>query len=136
LNKRWSRTGGHNTARTVPDSRDREWSVALREAAAELLLARPKLIRASRAAIVAEANIYVLHRSVIHKLPLCRAVLAEVEESVEQFQFRRLAAEAQRMISSGEVIVGWKLLERVGIPMPRLTPKLKAAVAGLERTME
>ncbi|RQP34990.1 TnsD family Tn7-like transposition protein [Burkholderia ubonensis] len=114
-------------------NRDIEWSIALRDAAARLLAAEPRLIRASKTAVVAEADVYILHHKVMHKLPLCQSVLDEVEESVEQFQIRRLEAAAQHMTSAGEAVVGWRLLRRAAIPASRVTQRLKATVAQLER---
>ncbi len=78
-------------------------------------------------------NLYLLHHSVLRKLPLCRAALSELEESVEQFQLRRLERAAQDMISKGEVVLGWRLLRRAAIPTLRVTPNLMAAVSRLEQ---
>ncbi|MGU7816883.1 TnsD family Tn7-like transposition protein [Burkholderia sp. AW49-1] len=128
-----ARNAAAKEARADWAGRDKKWSGALRAAAARLLAAEPRLIRASRTAIVAEADVYLLHHSVLRKLPLCRDALSELEESVEQFQLRRLERAAQDMISKGEVVLGWRLLRRAAIPTLRVTPNLMAAVSRLER---
>jgi hypothetical protein len=113
--------------------RDKQWSVELRKAAARILAAGPKPIRASRTAIAVEAGLHVMHPLAVTRLPRCQATLKELEESVEQFQLRRMEKVARSLASDGKSVSRSILLHDSGIPPSMVTPNLAAAIERLEK---
>ncbi|MBP0594980.1 TniQ family protein [Paraburkholderia sp. LEh10] len=111
--------------------RDKKWSAELIGAAARLRRAGPRLVRASRTAIAAEARLRVLHPTVNRNLPLCLQTLADIEESVEQFRIRRLRAAARDLSATGTDVTRWRLLTRSRISVSHVTPNVAAVVKNL-----
>ncbi|MGM3412071.1 TnsD family Tn7-like transposition protein [Ralstonia holmesii] len=110
------------------ETRDKAWSEALRAAAANLYASASRPMRVSVAAIIEKANVFQFSLRRLKRLPMCRAALSELAESIEQFQILRLEREAQSMFDQGQSIVPWKLLRRVGMQKPQVTPLIQATI--------
>ncbi|BCQ28246.1 hypothetical protein NK8_64350 (plasmid) [Caballeronia sp. NK8] len=110
--------------------RDREWRTRLETAAAKLRGLDSPAVRVSKAAMAAEAGVWVLGASVRDKLPLCHAALRDLAESAEQFQIRRLEVARMRLSACSQEVTRWKLLKLAGISRA-LNPIVEAALAKL-----
>lgn len=118
------------------DNRDSSWCEELREAATRLRAAGPVPIRASKRAIQSEAGRSVVHPKVASKLTRCHAVLDEVQESVEEFQVRRLEFAARTLLANSQHVSAAKLLHITWIPKAKVTPALKAVIERLVLSAE
>ncbi|WP_426400731.1 TnsD family Tn7-like transposition protein [Ralstonia sp. R-29] len=125
------RSGGPRRERADWGGRDKVWSEALRAAAAKLYASVPRSKRVSRAAIISEADVHQFGQPALNRLPLCQAVLSELEESMEQFQIRRLEWGAQRLFDSAEVLTAAKLLKLACIRKNLVTPLILSTIARL-----
>ncbi|SAK74366.1 hypothetical protein AWB75_04137 [Caballeronia catudaia] len=112
--------------------RDQAYKIRLQRAAATILSAGPSLVRASKVAIAAKAGLSVRRMSIRHKLPLCDAVLAELAESAEEFQVRRLEAARQTLVTADIPVTRWKLLRQAGISRVKNT----AVAATVDRLID
>ncbi|MDR5796497.1 TnsD family Tn7-like transposition protein [Caballeronia sp. LZ008] len=111
--------------------RDREWRTRLETAAAKLRGLDSPAVRVSKAAMAAEAGVWVLGASVRNKLPLCHAALRDLAESAEQFQIRRLEVARMRLSACSQEVTRWKLLKLACISRV-LNPIVEAALTELE----
>lgn len=108
-------------------ARDKVWSEALRTAAAKLYSSESRSRRVSVAAIIAEADVHEFTRRTIDRLPLCRAALAELAESIEHFTIHRLERAAQYFLDRGESPTTSRLLRRASIKT-QMTPLIQATI--------
>ncbi|SDI39220.1 TniQ protein [Paraburkholderia steynii] len=117
-------------------ARDHLWSVELRRAAARLKTFKGRPVRATVRAICAEARLPEVNRlDVRNKLPQCKTALADLTESMEQFQTRCLEVAAQELTSSGETLNAFNLRRLANIQPRYLLPQAADAIVRLERSL-
>ncbi|WP_175402394.1 TnsD family Tn7-like transposition protein [Ralstonia pickettii] len=109
-------------------ARDKVWSEAFRTAAAKLYSSASRSTRVSQAAIISEAAVEFFGHQLLYRLPLCRAALTELAESLEQFAIFRLRRAARNFHDQGESIVRWKLMSRVYVGKNRMTPLIRTTI--------
>ncbi|MBP0594979.1 TniQ family protein [Paraburkholderia sp. LEh10] len=136
--KKWLKKSGEVCGEAYATSivdwcdRDRRWSVALRKANKRIRSWDTPLTRASKTRIAAEAGLPRLTEQLYkEELESCRTVLAGLEESVEDFQIRRLEAVAKRPNFGSVRLTRSYLLNCARIRPSRLKPRIEATLARL-----
>ncbi|ACC75975.1 TnsD family transposase [Paraburkholderia phymatum] len=114
-------------------ARDHRWSLELRSAAARLKTFERKPVRATLRTICTEARLPEVgsSRVIRKKLPQCAAILADLTESTEQFQIRRLNTAANELTSSGTTLNASNLRRLAKIQQRHLRPQAAAAIVRL-----
>ena len=127
------RRGNHSpstTKRADWTDRDQQWSRKLKASIPKIMATVP-LRRVTQTSVIFEArlNLSVFHN--LDRLPCCKSVLNEYQETLEDFRERRLKAVAADTIQCGGTLTRTTLLGKTGLHWKLLSPHLKAVIESL-----
>jgi hypothetical protein len=116
--------------------RDKQIAARIAKVAEEWRNSSGKPRRVTVTAVCQELGIFAVVSKNIRKLPLTRAVLDEVTETILQFVMRRIAFAVQQFVSTGEIPTSSNLGRAAGINYTRNIDGVETALRDTLREIE